>query len=266
MAIITISRGSYSKGKETAEKLAEKLGYKCIGRKMLIEASKEFNIPEVKLIRALHDAPSVLERLTYGKERYVTFIRRQLLESVQQDNVVYHGLAGHFFLQGVNHVLMVRITANLENRIQEEMKREDISYDKARQVLVKDDQERRKWAQHLYGIDTRDSSLYDLVVHIDKFGVDDAVDIIAHALNRPCFQTTPESKAMLDNMVLCSKIESQLANSYPGAKCAVQERVAHISIRETPSKKEKINNHVRELLKDEKEIDGVEIHLNSILT
>ncbi len=265
MAIITISRGSYSKGKETAEKLAEKLGYQCVGRKMLIEASREFNIPEVKLIRALHDAPSVLDRFTYGKDRYITFIRRQLLESVQQDNVVYHGLAGHFFLQGIPHVLMVRIIANMEHRIQEEMRREGISYDKARQVLVKDDQERRKWARHLYGIDTRDASLYDLVLHIDKIGVDDAVDIIAHTLNRPAFQTTPESKAILDNQVLCSKIESQLVNAYPGAKCFVDKGTAHVSIRETPSKKSKIDHHVRDLLKDQKEIDGVEVHINPVI-
>lgn len=35
MAIITISRGSYSKGKEVAEKVAEKLGYECISRDVL---------------------------------------------------------------------------------------------------------------------------------------------------------------------------------------------------------------------------------------
>jgi hypothetical protein len=62
MAIITISRGSYSKGKQIAEKVAKTLGYECISREVLLEASKEFNIPEVKLIRAVHDAPSILSR------------------------------------------------------------------------------------------------------------------------------------------------------------------------------------------------------------
>ena len=61
MAIVTISRGSYSKGKDIAEKVAEKLGYECISRDLLLEASQHFNIPEIKLVRALHDAPSVLE-------------------------------------------------------------------------------------------------------------------------------------------------------------------------------------------------------------
>lgn len=51
MAIITISRGSYSKGKEVAEKVAEKLGYTCISRDLLVEASRQFDIPEMRLGR-----------------------------------------------------------------------------------------------------------------------------------------------------------------------------------------------------------------------
>jgi hypothetical protein len=113
MPIITISRGSYSRGKEVAEKLAQKLGYKCISRDILLEASEQFNIPEIKLIRAIHDAPSVLERFTHGKERYVAYIRSTLLKHVQKDNVVYHGLAGHYFLLGISHVIKVRIMADL---------------------------------------------------------------------------------------------------------------------------------------------------------
>ena len=67
MTIITISRGSYSKGKEIAEKTAQKLGYECVSRDVLLEASEHFNIPEIRLIRALHDAPSILERFTYAR-------------------------------------------------------------------------------------------------------------------------------------------------------------------------------------------------------
>ena len=52
MSVITISRGSYSRGKEVAEKVAKQLGYECISRDILLEASEEFNIPEIRLIRA----------------------------------------------------------------------------------------------------------------------------------------------------------------------------------------------------------------------
>ena len=105
MAIITISRGSYTKGKEIAEEVAHKLGYQCLSRDILLEASEHFDIPEIHLVRALHDAPSVLERFNHGRERFVAFIENAFLEHVLDDNVVYHGLAGHFFLKGVDHVL-----------------------------------------------------------------------------------------------------------------------------------------------------------------
>ena len=37
MGVITISRGSYSKGKAIAEKLAKKLEYDCISREILLK-------------------------------------------------------------------------------------------------------------------------------------------------------------------------------------------------------------------------------------
>jgi hypothetical protein len=75
MSIITISRGSYSCGKEVAEKVSHALGYECISRDIILETSEQFNIPEIKLIRAIHDSPSILDRFTSGKERYISFFR-----------------------------------------------------------------------------------------------------------------------------------------------------------------------------------------------
>ena len=97
MSIVTISRGSYSRGKMVAEQLAKALSYECISREIILEASEHFNIPELKLIRAIHDAPTILDRFTYGKERFIVFFRAALLTHMQRDNVVFHGLAGHFF-------------------------------------------------------------------------------------------------------------------------------------------------------------------------
>jgi len=207
MAIITISRGSYYRGKEVAEKLAQKLGYQCISREILLEASEEFNIPEIKLIRAIEDAPSILERFTRQKEKYVAFVRAALLKHVQKDNVVYHGLFGHFFLQDIPHVLKVRIVGDLEARVADEVKREGISADKAREIITRDDAERRKWALYLYGADAWDATLYDLVIHLKTISVDDAVGLISHVLELPGFQTTPQSQEAIDSLVEAARME-----------------------------------------------------------
>lgn len=228
MAIITISRGSYSRGKEVAEKLAKTLGYECISRDILLEASEEFNIPEIKLVRALHDAPSVLERFHHGKERYVSYLMSALLEHVKRDNIVYHGLAGHFFLKDIPHVLKVRIIADINDRVKEEMRRENISAEKARYILIKDDEERRKWGIQLYGMDTWDSRLYDIVLNIRTLSVDNAVEILCNTVRTPAFTTTPESTKRLNDLALSTKVRLELVDIFP--KVNVTADSGHIVI------------------------------------
>jgi cytidylate kinase len=229
MSIITISRGSYSRGKEVAEKLTLKLGYECISRDILLEASEEFNIPEIKLIRALHDPTSVLERFIHGKERYISYIYTSLLQHVCKDNVVYHGLAGQFFLDNISHVLKVRVTADMQTRVNEEMKRENISAEKALYILRKDDEERRKWGLQVYGTDTLDSRLYDIVLHIGQLTVDDAVDILFDTVQKPNYQATAESLKMVEDLSLSAKVKLDLVKIVPEIQVTADQGKIFIS-------------------------------------
>lgn len=220
MSIVTIARGSYSRGKEVAERLAKKLGYECISRDILLEASEEFNIPEIKLVRMLHDCPKILDRLFNGSERYVQYYRSALLQHARNDNIVYHGLAGHFFLKDIPHVLKIRINADINSRVQEEMKRENISAEAALRILKKDDEERRKWSIEVYGTDTWDSRLYDMVINISSLTLEDAVDIIYGVLQKPTFQSTPESRKMVADMALVAKKRADIIKSRGPAETA----------------------------------------------
>ena len=212
MAIVTISRGSYSRGKEVAEKVAEKLGYECIARDVLIEASKEFNVPEIQLIHALEDAPTFFNRFTYKKEKYIAYIESAFLRHVKNDNVVYHGMAGHFFVKEVPHVLKVRIIADFEDRIQIVMDRDEVSRKTAKKSLNTIDNHRKKWTQHLYGISPEDASLYDMTLFIRTITVDDAVEIICNILSRNRFKTTEASQAKIEDLYLASQVKVALVD------------------------------------------------------
>jgi cytidylate kinase len=260
MSIITISRGSYSRGKEVAEKVAKELGYQCISREILLEASEKFHIPEIKLVRAIHDAPSVFDRFTYGKEKYVAYLHSALLKNVQKDNVVYHGLAGHFFLQDIPHVLKVRVISDLEYRVKEEMKRENISAEEARYILRKDDDERRKWGLQLYGRDTRDSSLYDLVVHIKTKKVDDAVSLILYAARMSCFQTTPESQKILDDLTLGAELKAALVDEFPTSEITAKDGSALVKIGIPLSQLEKATDKIKQIAETVPRVKEVNIH------
>lgn len=261
MAIITISRGSYSKGKEVAEKVAQRLGYDCISREVLVEASEHFNIPEIKLVRALHDAPSVLERFTYGKERYLAFFESSFLQYMQKDDVVYHGLAGHFYLKGVSHVLKVRILADLDDRIKWEMERENISADEARYVLKKDDEERRRWSLRLFGDDTWDPSLYDLVIHIRKITVDQAVDIICHTVQQEHFRATDESQQRLEDLIVAAKVKSRLIDTCPGVKVSASQGLVYVDTEAGGAVAQELADELKELAKLVPEVKDVRINI-----
>ena len=248
MSVITISRGSYSRGKEVAEKVAKELNFECISREILLEASEHFHINEIKLVRAIHDAPSVLDRFTHGKEKYVSYIRAALLEHVKKDNIVYHGLAGHFFLQNISHVLKVRVIADIEDRVKEEMERENISAEEARYIIKKDDNERRKWSLKLYGHDTWDSNLYDLVVHIKTKSVDDAVDLVLHASRFPCFQTTHESQKMVDDLALAAEVKAVLVNVFPNSETSAKDGVVLVTIEAPVIQEEQITNKIKSII------------------
>ena len=231
MPIITISRGSYSHGKETAERLAQKLGWECISREILLEASEQFHVPEIKLTRAIHDSPTILERFTHGKEKYIAYIRAALLQHLKKDNIIYHGYAGHFFLPDISHVFKVRIIANLEKRIEVVMKRDAVSAEEALSILKKDDEERRKWSLYLYGIDAWDLRLYDMVFHIDKLSIDDVVHMIKEAIAQPAFQKTMESQKKIDDLSTAAQIEAALIHQFPTLRVVIEKDAVIASVK-----------------------------------
>ncbi|MDO9529291.1 MAG: cytidylate kinase-like family protein [Syntrophales bacterium] len=213
MSIITISRGSHTRGKEIAEKVANKLGYKCIAREVLIDASASYNISEVKLLQAIADPPSFFDRFTRVKEKYITYIESELLKHLKQDNIVYHGFAGHFFVKDISHVLKVRIIADIKDRAKIVMERDKISKKEAFQFLKKIDSQRTKWSKNLYGIDVVDPVLYDIVINIKNITVDRAVEIICKAVKLKQFQTTPESQKAIEDLSLASQVKAALTDA-----------------------------------------------------
>lgn len=265
MAVITISRGSYSKGKEVAEKVAARLSYRCLSREVILDASEHYHIPEIKMIKAIHDAPTILERFGHDKTRFITYYQSALAHDVQKDNVVYHGLAGHLLLKGVPHVLKVRIIADLDERVRNEMERERIPRQEALSLILRDDQERRKWTQSLYGVDPWDSSLYDLVLHIHKLTVAEAVDFICQAADLPQFRTTEEYQRKMDDLSLASQVKAALIHDYSGISVAAEYGNILIYTKANDRLAHKLKEEAKSLCRDIEGINDLEVHSGAVI-
>jgi len=264
MAIITISRGSYSKGKEVAEGVAERLGTTCTSRDILLEASERFNIPEIKLVHAIGDAPSILDRFTHGQTAYVSYIQAALLEHVKQGNVVYHGHAGHILLQGIDPVLKVRILADMKIRVAVVMEREGVGEREARRMIARIDEQRRKWTRRLYDADPQDPALYDLVICIDKIRVEGAIDLICQTSGQEAFRLTDRHRQQLQDMALACKVKSDLLEMDHNVivQCEFGNLVIHT--RGDQRKAQKIDEKVRELTRPMEGVHNIEVRADVV--
>lgn len=221
MSIVTISRGSYSMGKAVAEKVAATLGYKVLSRDLLLNASDKFHVSQQSLLQALHDAPGLKDRYNHTKQIYLAYLRATLLEMVVADNVVYHGLAGHLLLKGLDHVLKIRIIGNLDSRVMRKMREEGISHHDAQEVILGDDAQRKKWTRKIYGVDPTDNTLYDMVICIDKLSVDNAVEFICGAAHTTAFHSTEACLRKARDLSLACNVKAVLVVEFPevGISC-----------------------------------------------
>jgi len=216
MPIITISRCSYTHGKDVAEAVAKTLGYACISREALLDASQEFNMPGIKLVREL---PIILDQTIFNKYRYISYIRSALLRHLAKDNVVYHGFCGHAFFKDIDHVLKVQITADLEDRVKLVMNRDGFSRNEALLFIKTIDDARKKWCQKFYKIDLSKISQYDISLNISKFPRDKAVDIICKIAMLERFKTTAKSRRAMDELLIAADA---------GAKTLTDSETNHI--------------------------------------
>ena len=263
MTIITLSRGAYSRGKEVAEKVAQRLGYQSVSHEVIVEASRKFHIPPRTLEQALHDAPSFFDRFSSKKQKYIAYVTAEVLACFKNDNVVYSGLAGpyftntlthvsaeilayckndnvsyfgfaeHFFASTVSHLFAVRIIAEAEDRLLSLMQEQHLGREQAIQFLKREDQARKVWSRQFHGVENTDPGLYDLVIHINKLTADDVADIICETAAKPKFRALAESQRAIENLALAAGIRAALLDDYPGCAVVAQGKSVEIFVRYT---------------------------------
>jgi len=211
--IITISTDRYTKGTEIAEKVAQKMGYECVSREVILSAAEKYGVPEMKLMKAIKDTPTILDMFSRERLRYMAYIKAVVADYMVKNDIVYHGLVGHPIIRGVSHVLKVRIIANLEDRIRLEMDHENVSEEKARKIITNMDDQQKKWGKAVYGIDVTNPIFYDLIINVGRIWLDDtedAVETIVDTAGHKKFHPNTYSINCLKNIALSCRVKAAL--------------------------------------------------------
>jgi cytidylate kinase len=223
MAIISISRGTFSGGKILAERVAERLSYPCLGREeILFEAGKEFGVSERELSEAVNQPPPFWQQVPGRRVAYLMCLTAALLKRAQGGSLVYHGHAGHFLLAGITHVLRIRVIADMEYRIKAAMERMNLTRDEAIVYIERVDRERNRWTRFLYGIEWGDPSQYDVVLNLERMSIEGASLAIVSMTQLDDYKITPQSQKAFENLMVTSGVWAALVKDERTRAASVQ--------------------------------------------
>lgn len=211
MAIITISRGSFSGGKMLAEEVGKVLNYRVLSREVLISGAKKYGVSQDKLAEALETPPKFWDRFKHERRLYLSVIQAALCDEVIDNRVVYHGHAGHLLLKGLFPVIKVRVVAPVEFRLKLLMKTRSMKENEALRYIHKKDEERIRWTKFLYGMDWHDLSLYDIMINLENVEMDCAVDILMKLAGKKDSKMNEEYWQQLTDHCLNSHVRAALA-------------------------------------------------------
>jgi len=215
MAIIAISRGTFSGGEALAQSVAERLGYRCLGREENLKAvAKMYRVSKEGFAAAMEKRPPFWERVLGERAAYLTIVRATLCEQSGGDNLVYHGYLGHRLLPGISHVIGVRVIADREFRVQAAMRQQHLDHDTAVAFVEKVDKERQEWTRFLFGVDWNDSQLYDAVLNRSRLSLEIATETVVNLTRGDQFRATAESLKAMQNLTLQSRVAGVLATDF----------------------------------------------------
>jgi len=213
MPIITIYQGASSGGEELAKCVAQALGYRCVGREVLVEASRRYGVPEAKLNEILEKEPHWWKRWLENLRPYRIALQAAMCELAEGGNLVYHGHMGHELLPGIRHVLKVLLTAPFEFRIEQVRNRQGLDEAGARRHIDHIDRARTRRLTALFGFDWQDPNRYDLVLNLAQMSLEAAGHVIVERARFEEYQPTAASKQDFQDLALTTKMEAALMMS-----------------------------------------------------
>jgi cytidylate kinase len=207
MAIITISRLTGSGGREIATATAQALNFQLIDRDAMDSVvDQQFPVRTEQLSRIKKD-----------RKVYQEMVRSAVAETAAAHNLVVLGSGAQFLFVHVAASLRVQIVAPLPYRIARVMRLGAVDRATAERMIEERDREKETFIRTLYGEDWRDPAHYDLVLNIDQFSNDMAVEIIVKAAQAKGIEATRvELPPELREEILTTKLDvAQLADLEP---------------------------------------------------
>jgi cytidylate kinase len=171
--------------------LSQRLGWPVFDRNLLDCIAEHFNLPRMMLdlVDETHASwvydvlGTWMDRKIVPHEKFVACLSRIIAEAARRGNGVFVGRGAQFLLPRQD-TLTVRLIASPEYRLRQIMSRLGMNEPEARTHIREVECGRREFVERFFHRDLTDPHLYDLVINVERSGIEKAVNEIAAAIGR----------------------------------------------------------------------------------
>lgn len=211
MPVIAMTQEMGSLAKDVSLQLAQTGQLAIMRHEVLENVAGRMHVPGSLISRLREGKAGLVERLTTDKERVAVYTAQEVFDLADKGNIVLRGWGATCLLRPVRHVLRVRVTRPFRQRVawlMEHLGTDDESF--AEDEVRRSDNAHASRMHDQFGVTWGDPLLYDLVLNTDRVSVESCVEQIRQLANRPEFQETAESRAMLADLALNARIRAAL--------------------------------------------------------
>jgi cytidylate kinase len=215
MALVSVSRQEGSLGGLAAREVANKLGYRIVDLKALLERAQAFGGIDESAPELLERQPGLLDRLARERQRYKVILRAVVYDAALEDNTVFLGRGVGMLLTDLSHAVRVLFVAPLETRIARVM-RQGVSArpgpktrEEAEEIIRRADRDRAGYLRYLFNVDWLDPLIHDLVIDTAALGLASATEAVTLAVQCAGLSASPATLGRLDDLAQTSRAEAE---------------------------------------------------------
>jgi cytidylate kinase len=212
MPLIAMTREMGSLGKDVAAGIATRRNKRVVYHEIIEPIANKMRLRKSHVERFLDGKSGLWERVTTDRTSLAIFTADETFRFLRDGSTaVIRGWGAVHLLRNIPHVIRVRVCAPLETRVARMMERlSTTDRDRIESEIQLSEEAHTAITKRHFGVNWRDPELYDLVLCTERLSVDECIEEIECMMQKKCFQETPDSVRMVDNLASEWSVRSAL--------------------------------------------------------
>ncbi|WP_320169191.1 response regulator [Maridesulfovibrio sp.] len=262
MSDLFIFSGLFCQKDAVIKRMMDDSGIKLVSDADLVtDAAALSGMSEKSISKAFSPKTSIFNKFSREKERAVAWLRLALAQRLAAgEALLVSGLVTHLLSQEISHILKVCLIDDLPRRSSVALRESGLAEKDAVKAIHQSDEEAASWVRDLTGNkDPWSPGLYDMVIPVDKTGVDESVTLIKEQLGNAAVSETDASRQAVQDFLLAARTSCVLVSKGHNVDVRASGGVVILAINKKVLMVDRLEKDLREIAEPLEGVEKVEI-------